>query len=119
MPTRNSHLGQYGEQIAADHLRQKGYTIQQTNWHCQAGELDIVAQQGEMWVFIEVKTRRTHGTALTAITPAKRERIIHAVYAYLEAYELEDAIWRIDAMSVVVKAHQAPIVHHVEDALDW
>lgn len=119
MPSHTSQLGLYGEQAAVAHLREHGYTIHETNWHCRTGEIDIIAQQDDMLVFVEVKTRRTSGTALAAITPTKRDRIISAVYAYLDAQELDDAAWRIDAISVIIKSHEAPMIQHVEDALDW
>lgn len=112
-------LGQHGETLAADYLTQRGYHIRAMNWHCRTGEIDIVAQFDTIWVFVEVKTRRQHSTALAAITPQKRERLVSAVYAFLEANDLDEVHWRIDAIGITIKQDQAPQIEHVEDALDW
>lgn len=117
--TEKITLGKRGETLAADYLTQRGYHIHTMNWHCRAGEIDIVARLDTIWVFVEVKTRRQHSTALAAITPQKRERLISAVYAYLEANDLDEAHWRIDAIGITIKQDQAPQIEHVEDALDW
>lgn len=114
-------LGNYGEELAQQYLQTKGYCIKATNWRCQFGELDIVAQLGETLVFVEVKTRRSDqiSNALMSITVAKREKLIKAVYSYLDEHELDEALWRIDAIGIAVRRAQAPLIEHVEDALDW
>jgi putative endonuclease len=113
--------GNYGEQLAAGYLRDNGYDIVTTNWHCQHGEIDIVARKEDMLVFVEVKTRRTTSTqaAFASITPKKRERLIASAYAYLDEYTENDSdsAWRIDAIGVALS--RPPVIDHVEDALDW
>ena len=49
-----------GEDAAAAYLERVGMTIVERNWRCPAGEIDIVALDGETLVLCEVKTRRTH-----------------------------------------------------------
>lgn len=122
MKARRETIGHYGEAIAQKHLRTAGYIICDTNWHCRAGEIDIVARQGDQWVFVEVKTRRGALTAegFAGITPRKADRLVAAIYAYLDAHDLrDDARWRVDAIAVALPPGRAPIVEHVEDALDW
>ena len=82
---------------------------------------DIVAKQDDLYVFIEVKTRHSTNTesAFASITPAKREKMIKAVYEYIEDKNLDDIVWRIDAIAVALNRHQPPIIDHVEDAFDW
>ena len=111
--------GNYGEALAADYLRQNGYDIVTTNWHCAHGEIDIVARTQDMLVFVEVKTRRTASTqaAFASITPQKRQRLIASAYAYLDAHADDDPIWRIDAIGIALS--RPPVIDHVEDALDW
>ena len=115
------NTGNYGEKLAADYLRQKGYDILATNWHCQRGEIDIVARKDDMLVFVEVKTRRKSSTeaAFANITAKKRERLIATVYTYLDEHADGDKepIWRIDAIGVALS--RPPVIDHVEDALDW
>ncbi len=58
MPDRRRlTLGQIGEQIAADHLAHRGFTIIERNYRTRWGELDIIAIDGHTLVFCEVKTR--------------------------------------------------------------
>ncbi|MBA2716596.1 MAG: YraN family protein, partial [Propionibacteriales bacterium] len=50
-------LGDYGERLAAAHLVEKGLVVLDRNWRCSAGEIDIVAADGNTVVVCEVKTR--------------------------------------------------------------
>ncbi len=118
---KTQKTGDHGESIARDYLSQKGYVIIDTNWSSRFGELDIVAQQGDVYVFVEVKTRHSKNTesAFASITPAKREKMIKAVYEYIHEKELDDIHWRIDAIGIALHRNQSPIIDHVEDAFDW
>ncbi|MEM9950996.1 MAG: YraN family protein [Chloroflexota bacterium] len=114
-------IGAEGEALAIAHLKAKDYHIVEQNWHCQRGEIDIVARDGEVWVFCEVKTRRASSTqsALVNITAKKQEKMILAAQEYLHEHQLEDVIWRIDAIAVALPTNSEPIIDHVEDVLDW
>ena len=119
--SRTGRTGARGEWLARDYLVQRGYVILDTNWATRFGELDIVARFKDVYVFVEVKTRRGSDTeaALAGITAAKHERIIKAVYQYLDDKELgEDADWRIDVIGVALDRGRA-VIDHVEDAFDW
>lgn len=113
--------GDSGEAIAARYLQANGYSILATNWRCVGGEIDIVAQQGDTLVFVEVKSRRggQSGDALLAITPAKRQRLTTAAYAYVDSAGLDDPAWRIDAVAVIFGRDGMARCTHVENALDW
>ena len=113
--------GARGERLAQNYLIRQGYTILDTNWSTRFGELDIVARFKDVYVFVEVKTRRGCDTelALAGITAAKHDRIIKAVYQYLHDKQLdEDASWRIDVIGIALR-RQAAVIDHVEDAFDW
>lgn len=121
MKDKRHSTGAQGEHLAAAYLQKQGYTLITANWRCQHGEIDLVMQQGEMLVFVEVKTRRSAITApaFDNITPRKRARLVAAVHAYLAAHPPEDAPWRIDAVAVALPRTGQPLIDHVEDALDW
>jgi putative endonuclease len=71
-------LGRTGESIAAEHLIRRGYRILERNYRTRWGELDIVAYDGAVLAFCEVKTRRLRpgeGNALEAIRWRKRSQI--------------------------------------------
>jgi putative endonuclease len=71
-------LGQRGEQVAADHLARRGFEIVERNYRTRWGELDIVAYDGHVLAFCEVKTRRMSGdqrNPLESVRALKRSRI--------------------------------------------
>ncbi|MEL6269108.1 MAG: YraN family protein, partial [Chloroflexota bacterium] len=107
--------------LAAEFLRQKNWEIMMTNWRCPTGEIDIIARDGDMMVFVEVRTRRTAtvDAAFASITPAKRQKLTAAAYAYLDAHAPDDALWRIDVIGVALPSGKKPVIQHAEDALDW
>lgn len=101
MSDDRKRLGAWGESVAATYLEAHGYRLVQRNWRCAYGEMDIVAQQGEMLVFVEVKTRRGRGqgTPEDGVTPQKAERLLTVAQAYLLAHDL-DVPWRVDVVAV-------------------
>jgi putative endonuclease len=94
--------GRSGEELAADYLRRKGMAILARNYRCRAGEIDIVARDGEAVVFVEVKERAgaSHGSAVEAVTWRKRQRILRAAHAYAAVHRLADAPVRFDVVAI-------------------
>jgi len=101
MTRRRKQLGQLGEQLAAAALAARGYTIVARNWRCPAGEIDIVAQDGDCLVMVEVRTRRgeTYGTPEESVTPAKQAKLIELGQTYVQEHGW-DGPWRIDVVAV-------------------
>ena len=95
-------LGRRGEEIAVAYLRRQGYRILARNWRCAAGELDIVAREGETLAFVEVRTRRgdRFGTPEESITPAKQAKLVELAQTYLQENGLSDENWRIDVVAL-------------------
>jgi putative endonuclease len=101
-------IGRYGEQVAARHLTEAGLTILARNWRCTSGELDIVARDGKVLVFCEVKTRSStrFGRPAEAVVGAKAARLRRLAACYLAEQRTADpaAFWpdvRFDVVSVV------------------
>lgn len=84
--TSRQRLGSAAEQRAADLLVQAGLAIVDRNWRCRAGELDLVAHDGPVLVFVEVRarTRDACGGARASITPAKQARLLRCAQHYLQ-----------------------------------
>lgn len=117
-----TETGQRGEQIAAQHLKRKGYHIRATNWRWARGEIDIVASYNQTLIFVEVRTRhaRTTESAFASLTPTKQQRMVESAYAYLSTHDLPDETpWRVDVVAVALRRGYRPTVNHVEDALGW
>ncbi len=96
--------GAYGESLAADFLRNKGYTIVTKNWHCNIGEIDIIAQESNTLVFVEVRTKHgtRNGTPEESITPKKQAKLIELAYSYLAETVSPIDDWRIDIVAIVL-----------------
>lgn len=70
-------LGDFGEGVAAEHVRQRGYHILARKWRRRGGELDLVALDGQTLVFLEVRTRssRNFGTAEESVDGRKQRQV--------------------------------------------
>jgi len=99
---RRRETGILGERLAARFLRERGYTVTETNYRCSEGEADIVARQGDVLVFVEVRTRRSlrFGTPEESITAAKKEKLRAVAACYREEHEDLPESWRIDVVAV-------------------
>jgi len=102
MGDERRELGRVGEQMAAQHLERQGYVICEMNYRCTAGEMDIVALDGECLAFIEVRTRRSKkfGSPEESITAAKKQKLIEVAQTYLQEHESLPLDWRIDVVSI-------------------
>lgn len=114
-------LGKRGENLAADHLAKQGYLLVGANWHCAYGEIDLIAQHGDTLVFVEVRTRHSGlEAAFESISARKRQNLERLAHLYLSESDLDaDTIWRIDVIAISFSPQGAPVVEHVQDALDW
>jgi putative endonuclease len=121
MATSKAQLGQRGEELAAQYLQRLGYAIVTRNWRCKQGEIDIIAEKDGALVFVEVRSRAAKNTdsAFESVGTQKQRRMNAAVYAYLDAHQIDEALWRIDVIAVAIPYSSAPIIDHVENALDW
>lgn len=82
---QHNKTGNLGEAMAADHLRDKGFSILHQNWRHAHWEVDIIASKDDVLHFIEVKTRRTKkfGHPEEAVSKTKIRNLINASEEYL------------------------------------
>jgi putative endonuclease len=102
-------LGRMGERLAAETLINRGYRIRERNFRCRAGEIDLVAEDGEDLVFVEVKTRRgtVYGRPEEAVTLRKSQKLQEVAVHYLDLHNLHERSWRIDVVAVQFSARGA------------
>ncbi len=95
-------IGTAAEQQAASHLQKQGLTLVESQARCRAGELDLVMRDGDTWVFVEVKARRTEafGGGLAAITVAKQQKLRRAASWYLQRQKATQQPCRFDVVAV-------------------
>lgn len=97
------------EELAANCLMQNGYRILKRNYRCHAGEIDLIAKDGEYLCFVEVKYRKTDtfGGALAAVNTAKQQRICRSALFYLTQNGYTDTTpCRFDVVGVTPKGVQ-------------
>ncbi|MFZ4842047.1 YraN family protein [Mycetocola saprophilus] len=111
----NQRVGREGEAIAADYLREHGFTVARQNWRCQYGEVDIIARdRAGTLIFVEVKTRRSRGAGdpLEAITPLKLSHMNAVAQEWRLQHRFSGRI-RLDAIGVTLGVPGAPRIEHL------
>ena len=95
-------LGNAGEDLAAEILGREGYQVIETKYRYARGEIDLVAMEGEILAFVEVKTRRrvNFGHPAEAVDRYKRSRLVGAAKHYLYRYQIRDRQCRFDVLSI-------------------
>ena len=111
--------GNLGEQLAASHLERLGISVLERNYRCRAGEIDLVAQDGEELVFVEVRTRTSTAFGLPedSITPRKQRKLAECALSYLAAHTAHGRPWRIDVIAVQLDRGRVVRLDHYKHAL--
>ena len=117
---RTNLLGPWGEALAADYLRRRGYEILAANYRCRLGEIDLVARKGGFLAFVEVKLRSGdgHGQAREFVDRRKQERLKKTALLWLSQHESAEQP-RFDVVEIYAPAGTAtrrPKIIHLENA---
>lgn len=106
-------LGTYGEKLAIKYLKKQGYLIRDINIVSHAGEVDIVAEDQDIIVFVEVKTRTDEefGRPSEAINHFKIRRYIKSAKLYINANRLANRDIRFDVIEIINDE-----IVHIKDA---
>lgn len=94
--------GARAETGAAAALEDAGYRIVERNYRCKAGELDIIARDGEVLVFVEVRSRADgeHGDAAEMVTATKRRQVARVAQHYLSLVRPDHDRVRFDVVAI-------------------
>ncbi len=120
MMTQQAATGASGEALAERYLQAKGYLPVERNWHCRAGELDLIMLDGDILVFAEVKLRRsrTAGAAEESVSAAKARRLLAAGEWYVSKHpEYVDTFWRIDLVAITMDGDEPSRITHFQNAI--
>lgn len=112
-------VGRAGEEAAARHLTDRGYTIVERNWRCRSGEIDLIAHEGTTLVFIEVRSRSNpvrFGTAVEAITPRKCRQVREVANYYLRQQARFERSVRFDVIAVTFLRDGITDIKHLPGA---
>lgn len=83
--------GDWGEELVAKYLTERGYAILERNYRSRYGEIDLIAADGTYLAFVEVKLRKTdrYGTAGDYVTKAKQKKIRTTALFFLQQHPVE------------------------------
>jgi len=113
----HNEIGKWGEELAADYLRRKGYTIIERDWRSGHRDIDIIALDGSVVVFVEVKTRRNRvfGDPEDSIDYMKLRNLRSAIHHYVNYKHINGNI-RFDAITIVGTPNSGtPDIDHIKD----
>ena len=110
----------WGEAVAAEDLRRKGWRLVAAGWQCRFGEIDLIAENSKYITFIEVKLRKNadFAPARAAVDRRKQERLRTSAELYLSQHPT-DLQPRFDVAEVYAPdgiATRAPEIIYIEDA---
>ena len=119
MSTQRKRLGDLGEKAAEELLAGNGYRIVARNHRCPRGEVDLVAERGELLVFVEVRTRATRvfGGPEETVGASKQKRVVHAARDFLARWRGPPRGARFDVVAVV-DCPGGPRLEHFPAAFD-
>lgn len=112
-------VGDLGERVAVDFLKAEGRKVLYRNFRGpKGGEVDIVARDGEVLSFVEVKTRtwEGYGRPLDAVDREKELLIERGANAWLRLLGTREIPWRFDVVEVILREDAPPKVNLVRDA---
>ncbi len=100
-----SHLmmGRLGERLACRYLLRQGFDVLARRYRSRSGEVDLIAFEGGLLVFVEVKTRATkeYGDPFEFVDWQKQQKLRRAAEEFISHHDLGQYSYRFDIVSVV------------------
>lgn len=112
--------GAWGEALAAEYLRKRGYQLVASGYRCRFGEIDLIVKDRKYLIFVEVKLRKSakFAQALEYVDGRKQDRLRTTASIYLSEnptnLQPRFDVVEIYAPEGIQTAH--PEIHHMEDA---
>ncbi|MBN1766177.1 MAG: YraN family protein [Sedimentisphaerales bacterium] len=111
-------LGRKGEKLARKYLKKQGYRHLRSNYSTKQGEIDIIMLDGDILVFVEVKTRRNEifAPGEEAVNYHKQRKITAVARYFIQVYNLHEYPCRFDVVAVFMPDQGKPQIRHWQDA---
>ncbi len=111
MTIARQQLGERGETLACEELERLGYAVLRRRYRTRYGEIDIVAREDEVLVFVEVKARTSgdFGHPAEAVTAKKMQRVAAMAETYLALERVRECLCRFDVVAVESGAEGARV----------
>jgi len=115
-PGNHIQLGKDGESKAKSWLEEKGFRLIAENYRCPLGEIDLICQDKDFFVFIEVKTRKSlnFGDGAESVDFRKQARIQKAAQYFMKSKKLHDRPFRFDVISILLGKSET--INHIVSA---
>jgi putative endonuclease len=119
---KNQHtphaLGKSGERIALRYLEDKKYKILARNFRLFRGEIDIIAIDRKILVFVEVKTRKSidFGLPEESVTSSKQKQIKKIAQGFLTKNNINETECRFDVVSLIFDEGKGYSIRHIQNA---
>ena len=106
-------VGNFGEDLAVNFLKNNGYVILKQNFSCRQGEIDIICKDKKEIVFVEVKTRTNtnYGLPSEAVNKTKQKHLINSAKYYIFLNNLYDKFIRFDIIEIYISNNTYKINH--------
>ena len=113
----NQRIGKWGEDAVATYLAERGYEIITRNARTPYGEIDLIAKQDDITIFVEVKSRTSlkMGLPEESVTARKQAHMLACAEHYAAENEIDH--WQIDVIAVEGKVGLEPKITHFENAI--
>jgi putative endonuclease len=102
-PLSTRAFGKQQEALGSNFLQSKGLKSITQNYHCRAGEIDLIMTDKNQLVFVEVRYRKTafFGSAVESVTTAKQMKLKRCAQHYLMSYDkFSNWICRFDVLGI-------------------
>ena len=119
LPDERAAAGREAEESVCAYLGERGVRVVERNFRARGGEIDIIARDGDVLAFVEVRFREEdgHGLPEESVGPLKRRRIVAAARAYLATIPPDS--WREARFDVAaVDGGGAPVIRYYPGAFD-
>lgn len=117
MITQKRSDGDIAEAFVATKLEQQGYTVVARNYQKPYGEIDLIAEKGDVLAFVEVKMRRSNVISMQEIiTYSKQKKIIMVAKEYIARFRVRERVCRFDAALVFVDGQSKMHVNYIPNA---
>ena len=114
---KHNEIGNLGENLAVAYLEKENFLILHRNWRFSRAEIDIVAKEDDVLIFVEVKTRTniSFGKPESFVTAKKENFMFEAANVYMEKFNHDWEI-RFDIISITFDKQMIPDIKHIKDA---
>jgi putative endonuclease len=109
-------FGRRSEIDGAAFLRSSGFRVVGSGYRTRGGEIDLIAWDGDVLVFVEVKALHSTAPPEDAVGLRKQQRVMRAAQSYIAQYRLRDAAYRFDILAVTARRGERPEFRLLRDA---